>query len=74
MAEMLQKKVNREKAEAGFLESLQKLLERNWMREREEIKLKIYSGGCSEAEVLELARRFDALKKERPQIKNGSSV
>ena len=68
MAEILQKRVNRERPLIGFKEALQRLLERNWMHEREQIKLKIYSGGCSEAEVLELARKFDQLKRERPVV------
>jgi DNA primase len=68
MAEILQKRVNREKAIACFIETVQKILERHWMHQREEIKLKIYSGTCSEAEVLELARRFDQIKKERPNL------
>jgi DNA primase len=68
MAEILQKRVNREKALACFTETVQKMLERHWMQEREEIKLKIYSGTCSEAEVLELARKFDELKRARPQL------
>ena len=67
MAEVLQKKINRERALACFIETVQRLLERQWMYEREQIKIKIYSGGCSEAEVLELARKFDQLKKVRPQ-------
>lgn len=68
MAEVLQKKVNRERALACFVETVQKMLERHWMHEREQIKMKIYSGGCSEAEVLELARKFDQLKRARPQV------
>jgi len=68
MAEVLQKKVNREKARDCFIETVQRILERNWMLQREEIKLKIYSGKCSEEEVLDLARKFDLIKKERPQV------
>lgn len=68
LAEVLQKRVNREKAEACLLETVQKILERHWMYQREEIKLKIYSGKCTEAEVLDLARQFDQLKKVRPQV------
>ncbi|HEY4255370.1 MAG TPA: hypothetical protein VGM34_03380, partial [Chlamydiales bacterium] len=68
LAEILQKKVNRERALACFLETVQKMLERHWMHEREAIKMKIYSGQCSEAEVLELARKFDDLKRLRPQL------
>ncbi|HSX11773.1 MAG TPA: DNA primase [Chlamydiales bacterium] len=69
LAEILQKRVNREKAVNCFIETVQRILERHWMQQREEIKLKIYSGTCSEAEVLELARQFDQIKKERPQAK-----
>ena len=67
MAEVLQKKINRERSIPCFIETVQKMLERQWMYEREQIKIKIYSGGCSEAEVLDLARKFDQLKKLRPQ-------
>ena len=31
------------------------------------LELRIYSGKCSEEEVLDLARKFDLIKKERPQ-------
>lgn len=68
LAEILQKKVNRERVRSCFVETVQKMLERHWMQQREEIKLKIYSGRCSEEEVLNLAKQFDALKKERPQV------
>jgi len=67
MAEILQKRVNRERVLSCFIETVQKMLERHWMHKREEIKLKIYSGTCSEEQVLELAREFDQLKKMRPQ-------
>jgi DNA primase len=66
LAEILQKRVNRERSTICFLETVQRLLERHWMHQREEIKLKIFSGTCSEEEVLELARRFDEIKKARP--------
>jgi len=68
LAEILQKRINREKAMEGFTETVQRLLERHWMQQREEIKLKIYSGAGSEEEILELARRFDEIKRARPQI------
>ena len=68
LAEVLQKKVNREKATVLFIETVQRILERYWMHMREEIKLKIYSGQCSEPEVLALARKFDELKRQRPQV------
>jgi DNA primase len=68
MAEILQKRVNRERAVACFVETVQRMLERHWMYQREEIKLKIFSGTCSEEEVLDLARKFDEIKKARPQV------
>jgi DNA primase len=68
LAEVLQKKVNRERAVPCFIETIEKMLERHWMQQREEIKLKIYSGRCSEEEVLLLAKQFDQLRKERPQV------
>lgn len=68
LAEVLQKRVNREKAMALFIETVQRILERHWMNMREEIKLKIYSGQCNEQEVLALARQFDELKRQRPQV------
>lgn len=67
MAEILQKRVNRDRAVLCFVETVQRLLERHWMHQREEIKLKIFSGTCSEEEVLELARKFDEIKKKRPE-------
>ena len=64
--EMLQKKVNRDRAEINFLETVQKLLDREWMQTREAIKMEIHNGGHSDEKVLELAKQFDALKIHRP--------
>jgi DNA primase len=50
-------------------ESLQKILDRNWMDKREEIRSKIQSGQYSGDEVLELAKEFDILKKNRTSVK-----
>ena len=36
---------------------------------REAIKNQIQSGKCSDSEALELAKEFDALKKNAPQVK-----
>jgi DNA primase len=65
MDEMLQKKVNRERAETHFLETVQKLLDRKWMETREAIKTEIHTGGHSDEKILELALQFDALKTQR---------
>jgi len=68
ISEMLQKKVNKEKAYDQFILTVQKILDRHWMRERETIKMRIQSGKCTEDEALELAKRFDEIRKNRPQI------
>ena len=67
LSEILQKKINLERAD-GFIETVQRILDRNWMQKREEIKLTIYSGTLSEEKVLELARQFDTLKRTRPHV------
>ena len=65
---ILNKKVNREKARDLFVNTIQKIKERNWMQERELIKVKIHSGMAGDDEVLALARRFDELKKSPPKV------
>ncbi len=70
LAKLLQKKVNPARVEESFLDTLQKILDRSWMEEREKIKMKIFEGKCEEAEVMKLAQEFDLLKKARPKIIN----
>lgn len=67
-SEIVQKKVNKEKAEEGVVETVTKLLHRHWISEREKIRIQIQSGRCSEEEVLELARQFDLIKSNTPKI------
>jgi DNA primase len=69
MTQLLQKKVNKDRAEQHFAETIKKILERNWMEKREEIKRKIQSGQCSDEEALALAKQFDLLKQNPPQVK-----
>lgn len=71
LSEILKKKVNLERAEEHYQESIQKILDRNWMGAREEIKAKIQSAQCSEEEVSELVKRFDDLKRNSPKVKIG---
>ncbi len=68
LSEILQKRVNLEKAKEGLEQSLKKLVEKYWFQEREQIKVKIQSGRCSDEEVLELAKAFDELKKNPPVV------
>ena len=68
-SQIVQKKINPEKAEEGILETATKMLQHYWMEEREKIKIQIQSGRCSEDKVLELAKQFDVLKGAPPIIK-----
>lgn len=68
ISDILQKKVNKEKADEDFINTIQKLLDRSWLQAREEIRAKIHSGRCSDDEVLELAKQFDELKKMPPKV------
>lgn len=68
ISEILQKKVNQERAEEHFMQSMQKILDRNWMEAREEIKSKIQSANCSDDEADELIKKFDDLRRNPPQI------
>lgn len=68
-SEIVQKKVNTERAEEGVIETVTKMLQHHWMEEREGIKIKIQSGQCSEKEMLELAKQFDGIKRSPPLIK-----
>lgn len=65
---VMQRKINREKREELLTATLQKVLDREWMLEREEIKLKINSKNCSDEEAFVLAQEFDRIKKNRPKI------
>lgn len=69
MSQLLQKKVNKERAKENFADTVQKILDRNWMQGRELIKMKIQSGQCSDEEVTELVKQFDTLKSSPPKVK-----
>jgi DNA primase len=64
----MDKKVNMQRAEEGIKETIHKILLREWMDQREAIKMKIHSGKCSDEEALELAKQFDAIKKKPPEV------
>ncbi|MCH9609409.1 MAG: DNA primase [Chlamydiales bacterium] len=67
--EIMDKKINRERAEQQFVETVQKLSDRYWLKKREAIQQKIHSGKESEEKVLELVREFDLLGKNRTEVK-----
>ena len=69
LSEIMQKKINLQKAEETLIETIRQILQRHWMQEREKIKMKIHSGTCTDEEVLDLAKQFDEIKKRPPQVK-----
>jgi DNA primase len=69
LSALLEKKINFERLEIGVKETIQKILLRKWMHEREAVKAKIQSGRFSEEEVQELVKNFDLLKKNPPSGK-----
>lgn len=68
LSDLAQKKVNRERSEQQLIETIQRLLDRNWMEKREEIKIKIHSCQCSDEEATTMAKQFDDLKRNPPRV------
>lgn len=68
LAELLEKKVKKEKILLAFKEAAQKILDREWMTKREAIKQKIQNSELNEKEVDLLAQEFDQIKNVRPQL------
>lgn len=68
LSELLQRKINLNKTKEGFLEVLRKILLRDWMQKREQIRIEIQSVTHSEEETLQLARQFDMLKNQVPEV------
>lgn len=69
LSDLTSKRINKQRGDLYFTESLQRLLERNWMEQREAIKRQIQSGRCSDEEVLRLVKIFDEIKAASPTIK-----
>lgn len=68
LSDLVQKKVNKERAEQQLIETIQRMLDRNWMEKRETIKIRIHSGLCSDDEAHEMAKQFDDLKRNPPRV------
>jgi DNA primase len=68
LSEILNKKVNRDKAREQLTDTILRIKERNWMHERESIKMKIHSGKANDDELMQLVKQFDDLKKKTPAI------
>lgn len=68
LSELLLRKINLNKTKEGFIEALRKILLRDWMQKREQIRIEIQSVGHSEEETLQLAYQFDLLKNQVPEV------
>jgi DNA primase len=68
LADLMQRKINIEKAEEGIKESIRKIQLRHWMEEREAIKIQIQQSNSAEEEVLLLAKKFDDLRRNPPAV------
>lgn len=62
LSEILAKKINLHKAEATMVLTVKRLLEREWMGQRDQITAKLQSTVGNEEEQLVLIKQFDALK------------
>jgi DNA primase len=74
ISELLDKRMNieklsKDKIESHYLETLQKILNRNWMAACETVKVKIQSGQFSDDDVLALVKDYNDLRKSPPVIK-----
>lgn len=68
ISEILRRKVNRDRAEEHFIDSIQKILNRNWMEQCEEIKLRIQSAQCTDEEATELSKKYTELRRSQPHV------
>lgn len=66
--ELLQKKVNKQKAEEYVPETIKKLLLRNWMEKKEKILEKIKQNSSIDDEVFALTLEFNELTKNPPEV------
>lgn len=69
LSEIIERKINPLKIEEGIKESVKKILLRQWMEEREKVKMQIQLSTGSEEDVMALVRRFDEIKKATPEVK-----
>lgn len=68
ISDLVHKKVKKEKVEVQLKQTVQKILERNWMEKREEIRRKLQQESISEQETLSLLKLFDELNKSPPSV------
>jgi DNA primase len=68
-SELLAKKINLQKPIEGCKGTIKNILEKAWLDEMEQIKMKIQSGSLNDEEAIELAKRYAEIRKTPPVIK-----
>lgn len=69
ISELMSKKVEKEKAESLLVSTIQRILDRNWMEKREEIRRKIQSGNHSDDDAVALMKILNDLIQQKPEVK-----
>jgi DNA primase len=67
--EIMEKRINKDRAEQHFMETAKRIIERNWMERCEEIRRKLHSGESSDDEATELSKQFSELRRSPPKLK-----
>lgn len=67
--EIMHKRINPKRASEQFAATVQKLMDRKWLSDREKIQNQLSELGKGEEEILLLAKTFDTLGKNRPKLK-----
>ncbi|MFZ4773120.1 MAG: DNA primase [Chlamydiia bacterium] len=65
---ILSKKIPIERAESMMIETVRKILERNWLKRREKIVKEMQEHSHNEALLEQLAKEFDLLMQQRPVV------
>lgn len=65
---LLDRKIDHEKFQSRFIEAIQRLLDHNWMKKRESIKVEIQSGTLSDEQAIHLGKEFAQIQKNRPKV------
>lgn len=68
LEEAMEKRVNEAKVEEEVGETMRRILERNWMHQRDELQRRIQNGQTPDEEVLELVKEFEGVLRSPPTI------
>ncbi len=69
LEEIFQKSIPQERAIAGIQQTIQKILDRNWLEQKETIKRSIHEGGQDQEEVFKLIKAYNQLNLSPPSLK-----